>query len=56
MLPDEIDEPVISKVEADAQPTIYMAFSSPITAPWRSPTTPTATSRTGCRTFPGSPT
>ncbi|MBE0595711.1 MAG: efflux RND transporter permease subunit, partial [Desulfuromonadales bacterium] len=28
MLPDEIDEPVISKVEADAQPTIYLAFSS----------------------------
>ena len=27
-LPDEIDEPVISKVEADAQPTIYLAFSS----------------------------
>jgi multidrug efflux pump len=28
-LPDEIDEPIISKVEADAQPTIYMSFSSP---------------------------
>ncbi|MFO7982677.1 MAG: efflux RND transporter permease subunit [Desulfuromonadales bacterium] len=28
MLPDEISEPVISKVEADAQPTIYLAFSS----------------------------
>ncbi len=28
MLPDEIDEPIISKVEADAQPTIYLAFSS----------------------------
>ena len=27
-LPSEIDEPVISKVEADAQPTIYLAFSS----------------------------
>ncbi|MFO1038871.1 MAG: efflux RND transporter permease subunit [Geminicoccaceae bacterium] len=27
-LPDEIDEPVISKVEADAQPIIYLAFSS----------------------------
>ncbi|PLX77409.1 MAG: multidrug transporter AcrB [Desulfuromonas sp.] len=27
-LPDEITEPVISKVEADAQPTIYLAFSS----------------------------
>ena len=27
-LPDEIDEPVISKVEADATPTIYLAFSS----------------------------
>ncbi len=28
ILPDEINEPVISKVEADAQPTIYLAFSS----------------------------
>ncbi len=27
-LPDEIDEPVIQKVEADAQPIIYLAFSS----------------------------
>ncbi len=27
-LPSDIDEPVISKVEADAQPIIYLAFSS----------------------------
>ena len=27
-LPDDIDEPVVSKVEADAQPIIYLAFSS----------------------------
>jgi multidrug efflux pump len=27
-LPDEIEEPIIQKVEADAQPIIYMAFSS----------------------------
>lgn len=27
-LPDEIDEPIIQKVEADAQPIIYLAFSS----------------------------
>ncbi|WP_374449801.1 efflux RND transporter permease subunit, partial [Stella sp.] len=27
-LPDEIDEPVIAKVEADAQPIIYLAFAS----------------------------
>jgi multidrug efflux pump len=27
-LPDEIDEPVIAKVEADAEPIIYLAFSS----------------------------
>jgi multidrug efflux pump len=27
-LPDEIEEPVIAKTEADAQPTIYMALSS----------------------------
>src|SRR5262245_52563888 len=28
VLPDEIDEPIISKVEADAQPVLYLAFSS----------------------------
>jgi multidrug efflux pump len=28
ILPDEIDEPVISKREADAQPILYLAFSS----------------------------
>jgi multidrug efflux pump len=27
-LPDEVDEPVILKVEADAQPILYLAFSS----------------------------
>jgi multidrug efflux pump len=27
-LPDEIDEPVIQKIEADAQPILYIAFSS----------------------------
>ena len=27
-LPDEIDEPMIQKVEADAQPILYIAFSS----------------------------
>ena len=27
-LPDDVDEPVISKVEADAQPIIWLAFSS----------------------------
>ncbi|MFD2264690.1 efflux RND transporter permease subunit [Lacibacterium aquatile] len=27
-MPDEIDEPIIQKVEADAQPIIYLAFSS----------------------------
>jgi multidrug efflux pump len=27
-LPDEIEEPIIQKVEADAQPIVYLAFSS----------------------------
>ena len=27
-LPEEIDEPIIQKVEADAQPILYLAFSS----------------------------
>jgi multidrug efflux pump len=46
LLPDEIDEPVIAKVEADAQPILYLAFSSDR----HSPISPTASSRTGCRT------
>lgn len=28
-LPDEIDEPVIAKVEADAQPVMFLVFTSP---------------------------
>ncbi len=28
LLPDDIDEPVVSKVEADAEPILYLAFSS----------------------------
>lgn len=32
-LPDAIDEPVISKVEADATPTIWLAFSSETLSP-----------------------
>lgn len=32
-LPDAIDEPVISKVEADATPTIWLAFSSETMSP-----------------------
>ena len=27
-LPDDVDEPIINKVEADAQPIIYLSFSS----------------------------
>ncbi|WP_290815761.1 efflux RND transporter permease subunit, partial [Ferrovibrio sp.] len=27
-LPEEIDEPIVSKIEADAQPVLYIAFSS----------------------------
>ncbi|MEO7152335.1 MAG: efflux RND transporter permease subunit [Burkholderiaceae bacterium] len=32
-LPDAIDEPIIAKVEADATPTIYLAFSSDVLSP-----------------------
>ncbi len=28
-LPDDIDEPIVAKVEANAQPIMYLAFSSP---------------------------
>ncbi|MBZ1463910.1 efflux RND transporter permease subunit, partial [Escherichia coli] len=32
-LPDAIDEPVIAKVEADATPTVWLAFSSETLSP-----------------------
>ncbi|MCC7251642.1 efflux RND transporter permease subunit, partial [Hyphomicrobium sp.] len=32
-LPDEIDEPIIAKVEADAQPIMLLVFNSPILSP-----------------------
>ena len=32
-LPDEIDEPIISKVEADAQPIMMIVFNSPVLNP-----------------------
>ena len=32
-LPDEIDEPVIAKVEADAQPIMLLVFNSPVLNP-----------------------
>ena len=55
-LPDDIDEPVVSKVEADAEPILYLAFSSTAIPTSRSPTSPTAWCRTGCRRCPASPT
>ncbi len=32
-LPDEIDEPIIAKVEADAQPVMLLVFTSPVLSP-----------------------
>jgi multidrug efflux pump len=32
-LPDEIDEPIIAKVEADAQPVMMLVFTSPVLSP-----------------------
>jgi multidrug efflux pump len=32
-LPDEIDEPIIAKVEADAQPIMLLVFNSPVLSP-----------------------
>lgn len=32
-LPDEVDEPVIAKVEADAQPIMLLVFTSPVLSP-----------------------
>ncbi len=55
-LPEEVDEPVIAKVEADAQPIIYLALSSDRQSPGRGDRlSPTASSRTACRTCPVSP-
>ncbi len=54
---DEVDEPVIAKVEADAQPIIWLRLlARPAHRRSRSPTTPTASSPTGCRTCPAWPT
>ena len=56
-LPDEIDEPIVAKVEADAAADHLAARSRPTaTRRWTSPTSPTASSRTGCRTCPAWPT
>ncbi|MGB6770363.1 MAG: efflux RND transporter permease subunit [Methyloceanibacter sp.] len=54
-LPDEIDEPVIQKVEADAQPILYIASPVTGTRRWKLPTMPNATSRTSSRRLPVSP-
>ena len=46
-LPDEVDEPIIAKVEADAQPIMNLVFTSEQMTRCRSPTTSTASSSTG---------
>jgi multidrug efflux pump len=46
-LPDEIDEPIVAKVEADAQPILFPASPATGCPPSRSPTMSTATSSTG---------
>ena len=45
-LPDEVDEPIIAKIEADAQAILWLRSTATATARSRSPTTPTATSST----------
>ena len=53
-LPEDVDEPVIAKVEADSQPIIYIAVQAgDADAAARPPTTSTATSSRGCRCCPG---
>ena len=56
-LPDAVDEPVIAKVEADATPTIWLAFTQrDADRRWRSPTSSTASSSRACRRCPAWPT
>ncbi|MCK7496100.1 MAG: hypothetical protein MZW92_38035 [Comamonadaceae bacterium] len=53
--PTAVDEPVIAKVEADATPIIWLAFTSEHACRrWRSPTSSTASSSRGCRRCPAS--
>jgi multidrug efflux pump len=55
-LPDETEDPVVAKIEADAQAIMWLAFSSdPSTARWKSPITPTAPSSIACRPCRGWP-
>jgi len=52
-LPDEIDEPVISKVEADASPTIWLAFISDTLSPLEVTDLVNRIVRTRLQTVPG---
>jgi multidrug efflux pump len=55
-LPTAIDEPVIAKVEADANPIIWIAFRPTSTRRSKSPTSPIASSSRACRRCPAPPT
>ena len=55
-LPQTIEEPVIAKVEADANPVIWVAFSSDRHSPLEVPTSPAASSSRACRRCRGRPT
>ena len=47
-LPREAEDPIVAKVDVNAQPIIWLALSSDATAGSSSPTSPTASSRSGC--------
>ena len=48
-LPDEVDQPQITKVDSDSDPILRIAITSDRLTRPRSPTMPSATSSTGCR-------
>ena len=54
-LPDETDDPVVAKIEADAQAIMWLAFSSDRHSALKSPITPTAPSSIVCRPLPAWP-
>ncbi len=52
-MPSEIDEPIIAKVEADAQPILFLSLISSCHNPLELTDSPTASSPTGCRNITG---
>ena len=55
LLPEDVEEPVVAKQEADAFPIMFLALTSKTYDGWSFPTSRTARSSRGCRRFPACP-